>query len=121
MREIKFRAWDKTFKKMVAGPHVLSEGVWISYHYDPPSRGELEYQGFEVMQYTGLKDKNGVPIFEGDVIISEKKSPQAVKSLIDFWALDMKDEIMPEGSLNTIEVLGNIYEHPELLKEKVPA
>jgi len=65
MREIKFRAWDGQFKNMYYGS--LSQDRWYSLTgFLDVSSGGIE--GLEVMQFTGLKDKNGTEIYEGDIL-----------------------------------------------------
>ena len=77
---------------------------------------------FILMQYTGLKDKNGKEIYEGDIFTCEiggtkQIYPIEVIDLRDFYEkLDTVDSYMRVNE-NSIEVIGNIYENPELLKE----
>ena len=121
MREIKFRAWHPALKKMFYDCRVGSED-WLdrSTHFG----GDHD----TLMQYTGLKDKNGVEIYEGDilapmsndyqpkyegnwvVIFTEgaffgESSNEYVETWLPYWKPD--DEI---------EVIGNIYENKELLE-----
>ena len=109
MREIKFRAWNDNKKEM----------------FDPV--GEIDLNNERVMQYTGLKDKNGKEIYEGDIIewTGEpllKDVPNKNKYIIK-WEIfhDIeKYEITGSGfkteNPDRIEIIGNIYENPELIK-----
>jgi len=116
MKEIKFRALDKT-----CGEFTNIEYLDIRFK----NNGEIEiFEGdhivstnktndYELMQYTGLKDKNGKEIYEGDII----KHSYRVRNTVIKW--DDKRAGWSMGGYNndTVEVIGNIYENPELLKE----
>lgn len=105
MREIKFRIWYPKSKKMVLWSEVI--GLHISTIFQKDS----EFQ--KLMQYTGLKDKNGAEIYEGDLIKFEGLAVLEVKFIYEEdegrfgWNFGRTD----------CEVIGNIYENPELVKE----
>ena len=118
MREIKFRAWDKKnkcwFKTELEfyGFHLWGECTLLC----PPNANDL--QNLEVTQFTGLKDRNGKEIYEGDIL-----TDNIVVKWRDDWAsfaLDkygwMHDHYFGEGvNAKDIEIIGNIYENPDLL------
>ena len=116
MRNIKFRAWDKWEKRMIK-PH---NGDFIKWHAMSNWKDCLE-----VMQYTGLKDKNDTEIYDGDIVQLANGVKQKVYWENEIFAWNV-ERFSRNGRVNyimlyelrditTFEVIGNIYEHPELL------
>lgn len=113
-REIKFRAWIKAIGGYEMTHIDLINGSNIQWFF-----ANNNSDNCKVMQYTGLKDKNGVEIYEGD-IIKHFGDFGVVKfqkgCFVSNWKTKstlLKDFIMG----NRCEVIGNIYENPELLKK----
>lgn len=126
MRDIKFRAWDKKKKCLTTGNgnYMLDciGNVYWQFGNDEPKM--IDREDIELMQYTGLKDKNGVEIYEGDIL---KKKDTLRPFVVGFhentgqfkmyWErMDVyRSSIYPTVQ---VEVIGNIYENPELLEVK---
>ena len=111
MRVIKFRAWDKTLNKI----HSWST---IENHFTLEEL--LDTNFFEAMQYTGLKDKNGVEIYEGDILSYFGFEYEVTFEESAFgWSEDGQFYAFAEMAIDEIEktkIIGNIYENPELAK-----
>ena len=127
----KFRAWDKTTSKL----HVVN-GIYCDnkkIHYIDDNR--VRFVGFDnviIMQSTGLFDKNGQEIFEGDVITNGKdvmcmkrhntlgfyvEKKGRVEFIADGAVLEEFEEDAKEIA-DSLEIIGNVYENPELLEDK---
>lgn len=127
MREIKFRAWDRKFKKWTS--YSIDDGLLMFYD-DHAECWEIGREGerFILCQYTGLKNINGEEIYEGDIVkavsfskwIGVAKYSDENQAFI-FDDLDKKYRGKSTVFMNQFddgfEILGNIYENPELLEE----
>lgn len=120
MKEIKFRAYNKYSQKMY-------EVEWISFRHNNiivASNEEAEKQqklwDFELMQFTGLKDKNWKDVFEGDILRIEGKNVFVYYNDDGLYELWWEKTLLKGLALNKrawipFEIIWNIYENPELL------
>lgn len=139
-RQLKFRAWFEGHIYEVAKLDFWGDPDQASCDLaGPGENGEWEelfniYVGeVELMQYTGLKDKNDKEIYEGDIVSFEDSDggyeyPDLVVNTgiveygeLGFYftnriAVDMADFYIKDGRCDEVEVIGNIYENPELLE-----
>ena len=125
MNEIKFRAWDG---KEMHYPSAMSPAITIApecddstliYSLEWDADGDMEDAKITVirgvsMQYTGLKDQNGVEIYEGDVVSLDNR--ETFKEFKWVGSGYFFDDDSPISDYTNIEVIGNIYENKELLK-----
>ena len=116
MREVKFRAWHKEERRMYYDICTNGEEhfIWSKYmKMWVPLKGNSE--DIILMQYTGFKDRNGRGIYEGDIL----KGPEGIATVkwergkFVVWADDLDDL-----DLSKEEVIGNIYENPELIAKE---
>lgn len=112
MRKIAFRVWDSNSGRMFV-PTWEEIGGIVEY----PNLNSH----FHLMQYTGLKDRNGKEIYEGDII----KHDGGVEEVKWYGARQVSDEysrwidigyLFDASDIESIEVIGNVYENPELIK-----
>ncbi len=139
MRPIKFRAWDKVGKEMVYDDsgfdvYEITLDGRINFSQNCPDgefgTGFIENgKQIELMQFTGLHDKNGKEIYEGDIVKFEKWDTytrpeyEGIFQEKVFWdeetcgfSLSGRWIMLNPKSSKKLEVIGDIYESPELLK-----
>ena len=122
MREIKFRAWIKKESRMTEVGVLSQNGKSITVDdsdMDGTYNRHVGGNKFELMQFTGLKDKNGKEIYEGDIVNHIYHHQKAVIEWINCGLMmkysDGLKDSMFAIDMEHIEIIGNIYENPELL------
>lgn len=125
MRKIKFRAWDKENEKMMKVSSLHLENKEISVK----ENGTFHlFRMQDLMQYTGLKDKNGKEIYEGDIVLIKLDETSTWhKTVVGFKKgafianlIDKEDYvyIFHHGFTgDDFEIIGNVYENKNLLEE----
>lgn len=124
----KFRAWTEEGEVMYYDVYPFKDDTLL-LSYDEIAFDEVPESDFILMQSTGLKDKNGSEIFEGDVVkydVGRNTYTEEVAYDKNFAGFGVKDakanvvftfgEIAEDISLISLEVIGNIYENPGLLE-----
>ena len=137
MREIKCRAWDKRNKKWICPPSYtygemkIAGEIYEHIDYLVVGIPDMKNPNIEICQYTGLHDKGGKEIYEGDILkykdrifdigwcnggfkIMEMKS--MLDGAVDGWFNEILGSCQCNGAIEEIEIIGNIYENPELLE-----
>ena len=130
MREIKFRAWLKYGKEIVDVEEIDFMNEVINYIDNDYENNEQEiigayFENIELMQYTGLKDMREKEIYEEDIVKLRANHGIGVIKYYDEWGAFVVECIKPRPlavlGMNyykeDIEVIGNIYENSELIKE----
>lgn len=118
----KFRVWDKISKKM-ATPHAIIEEspafFTLEHGYIIPKPDDIV-----LMQCSGLKDKTGKLIYEGDIVNYESAETNLLSVIIEwqsyeaaFWLKDKNGICSSICDCADFELLGNIYQNPELIKK----
>lgn len=130
MREIKFRAWEKSTKQMIPVYNIDFDTNMINTRSAWRMFTELE-----LMQYTGLTDKNGKEIYEGDILTLWRSLSVSGEPRGEYYTplpvvyeplwcqfvaedKDSKENYRIWQDFDAFEVIGNIYENPELLEVK---
>lgn len=118
-REIKFRAWDKYENKIrkVRAINFTNKDLWLEIE-DNRIMGANFFE-VELMQYTGLKDRNDKEIYEGDIVRYFKDELGIVKFVAGSFIIDGNtcyESFLELGG--KIAIVGNIYENPDLLEEE---
>jgi len=120
MREIKFRAWYAN-QEMHYGIAPIDNKYYIFFETQKRNAHDLQInRAISIMQYTGLKDKNGKDIYEGDIV--KHATDEGVYKVIfedgGFYVKNLFEYDFQTINEYPLEVIGNIYENPELLEEE---
>jgi hypothetical protein len=114
MKKIKFRVWDKESRRMLIVTDLDFKGIYENELVYVCCEGqEYNIKNVELLQFTGIKDKNWKEIYEGDIVKSIYCDGTEIIHEVKFSPIDGYN--WEHLDLETIEVMGNKFENPELL------
>ncbi len=117
MRKTKFRAWDKRKRRWLEAP--LDDGrIFVHWRLDSKVLTLQDKKGDVIWcEFTGLKDKNGVEIYEGDILEAQHWNyPVSWDETNAQWRADRGHTYLPTSTWGHHQIIGNIHENPELME-----